>query len=416
MKPGLERIRRFLNSHGNPQRRLNCVHIAGTNGKGSTARILAAILQGAGYKTGLYLSPHICDITERIWLNGRNIGSDELQAMFTRYRKQAKDCGLTFFEFMTGLAFIYFDRMGAELAVLETGLGGSFDATNVIHKPVVTVITDIDFDHRHLLGNTLAEIAGEKAGIIKKWRPLISGVKRPAAAAVIRRQANIKGAPLFELDRDFKAGNIRTLWMKKYQLVNYNGINESFSFRLPLLGEFQQRNGAMALAAAECVADNGFKINFENINKTLEAMRWEGRFDVRFVPVRGQRRTLVLDGAHNPGAMRAFVNTWKKSPWGKRKQTFIFGMLRDKDAYAAARELSPLAGSVIITPVASSRSMTTNDLRQLWERWLEPENITSARSAEEALRISRGHRITGVTGSLYLVGEIIRLLAGGKQK
>ncbi|OGS24390.1 MAG: hypothetical protein A2314_07850 [Elusimicrobia bacterium RIFOXYB2_FULL_50_12] len=408
MKPGLERVRRFLKRIGNPQECFKSVHIAGTNGKGSTARILSSILQGSGYKTGLYISPHLYSITERIQVNGLPIGRHELETLSCRYRALAKDCKLTFFEFITGLAFIYFSAMDVDIAVLETGLGGRFDATNVITNPLASIITDVDYDHRHILGDTLAEIAGEKAGIIKNGCPVISGAGRPAASNVIRREARTKDAPFFELGRDFNAKPIRTAWTRRCQVIRYDGTKRHFSFRLPLLGNFQLRNSAMAIAAAEQINLQGLNLNidFGNISTT----GWNGRFDVRLVSSGGKKRTFILDGAHNPGAMRAFTGTWKQSPWGKRKQTFIFGMLQDKDAPAILRHLAPAVSNVILTPVSSPRTMTTGRLYKLWRRWLPHENIQLATSAAEAIRLASAQRVTAITGSLYLVGEILKII------
>jgi dihydrofolate synthase/folylpolyglutamate synthase len=402
MKPGLERIKRFLKSAGNPQNTFRCVHVAGTNGKGSTAKIISAVLSESGYKTGLFISPHLIDITERIQINSRNIPKRELNLLSRRYLRQARQNKLTFFEFITALAFIYFKKNRIDAAVLETGLGGRFDATNVIKEPLACVITDIDFDHQAILGNTLSRIANEKAGIIKRGCPVISGVRGCEAARVVKRVSRLVNAELYEYGKDFNCASRKVDWLRGRQKFRYNGIKSSFDAELSLLGFHQLRNCGLALAVVELMGMRGFHIGRSRIRKALKSILWPGRFEVR--------KTIVLDGAHNPGAARNFTETWNKSPFRSKKAVLIFGMLQDKSIKEVIKLLPKNIDKVVLTKVDSPRAETTENLAGMWKKYIPAENIIMADSLKAALDMTSKEELTLITGSLYLVGNALKLI------
>jgi len=449
MKPGLARMRRFLRLAGNPQDAINVVHIAGTNGKGSTARMLSHILEKSGYNTGLYISPHLVTINERISINSRLIGPRQLQRLAGEYDRLAKRCSLTFFEFITGLAFIYFFRRKVEIAVLETGLGGRFDATNVVKQPKISIITDVDFDHRQFLGNTLPAIAGEKAGIIKQGCPVVSGVESRAAAKVVRERAGQRRAPLFEVGRDFFYARLKTDWRCGRQEMAWHGLDlrickpilrgccrgrftsphslscsqraakaapttsldyRTIKVRLPLLGKYQAKNCALAIEAAQILNRQLYDIKDSSIKAALRDVTWPGRFDVRSIRRGNRRQTVILDGAHNPGAIRQFVAAWDESPFGRGGMSLIFGVLKDKDYKTIVRELAPHADNVVLVPPRSPRALDLEVLAKTWRRFNPGGGIACAISFADALNALRNKKHIAVTGSLYLVGEALEYI------
>ena len=406
MKPGLERMKRFLKLCGMPQEAFKAIHIAGTNGKGSTAKILSQLLASAGYTTGLYISPHILDLTERIQLNSTPISRAQLDVLVVKYSKLGDHCGLTFFEFMTGLAFIYFASKKVDIAVLETGLGGRFDATNTISKPLACIITDIDLDHKAILGNTLKQIAFEKAGIIKPGCPLVSGAENEIAASVIVSEANRKNTKLYRINTDFDFQHLRTDWTGGIQLFKYNGIAAFKKLRLSMIGQQQLKNCSLALAACELIKDKGFNVFTGKSIETLINVYWPGRFDI----IRKGKRTYIIDGAHNPAALSRFSASWRSSPWSKTKPDIIFGMLKDKDYRQAAEIVSGIAGRVTVCPVDSPRNASPKLLVKSFTKYIPQKNISVAVSLQEALSNNNG-KITLILGSLYLAGNALKILS-----
>lgn len=409
MRPGLSRIKAFLKRCGDPQNSFKTVHIAGTNGKGSTAAILSTLISASGLRTGLYISPHILDITERISVDGCRIKREKLDGLARRYSSLANNHSLTFFEFMTALAYIYFASRKIDVAVLETGLGGRFDATNVIEDPLVSVITDIDLDHTAVLGDTVKSIAAEKAGIIKKGRPLVNGAESKPAAGVILQTAGEKKAPVYSIFKDFDYLPLKTDWRKGVQHFRYNGIHSIRNVSLGLLGQHQLKNFSLAMAAFELLKEQGVVSADRDPSKKLAALRWPARFQ----PVRSNGRTIVIDGAHNPGAMRRFVSTWKTGPWSGKDAVFIFGMLKDKQYAECIRILSDTARKVIIAPVDSPRNAPALELFKIWKEYLPESRIIIADSVRNALTLS-GKSDAAVVGSLYLAGETLKILSTGK--
>ena len=389
---------------------LPVIHIAGTNGKGSTARVIAAVLQRAGYRTGLYLSPHLVNITERIQINALPISRRKLAAVAQHYHVQAEQCKLTFFEFMTAIAFLQFAEKGVDFAVLETGLGGRYDATNVFPKPLLSIITNIDHDHKEFLGTRLTDIAREKAGIIKKFCPLVSGAENPSAAKVIRAEAGRHNAPLYEIGRKFSFHHQSISWRQCRQRFHYKGLSHQWRVSLRLMGEHQLKNASLALAAIEVLKEQGIRIEEQHIREALHDTVWPGRFQIIKKAPGCPAPLFILDGAHNPGAMQRFVATFRQSPWGKIQRTFIFAVMKDKEYAKIIATLAPLARRVILVPLDSPRALPLETLAKLWSKYLSHEAIEQAASFPDAIHRIEHEAVTGITGSLYLAGEALRYL------
>lgn len=302
---GLENIKHILSSIGNPHLHLKAIHIAGTNGKGSVAAIISAILKEAGYKVGRYTSPHLHSFAERIVVDGERIKEEEVVELTDIIRARLDGKGrishFTFFDFTTAMAFEYFHQRGVDMAVIETGLGGRLDSTNVL-DPLVSVITNVSFDHMDYLGRTIKAIAYEKAGIIKQGRPVVSSVSGKARG-IIKGVAGERDSPLFEIGRDFgyKATGLQT--------ISYRGINRRIdNLFVNLMGEHQFVNSACSLGAIEALEMIGFPVAEWAISKALKTITWEGRLET----VR-QRPLVILDGAHNQDGIKRLSSFLKRN-------------------------------------------------------------------------------------------------------
>jgi dihydrofolate synthase/folylpolyglutamate synthase len=368
------------------------------------------MLQESGYRTGLYISPHISDITERIQVDGQQISYRKLNRLAEKYDREVRRAKLSFFEAMTAMAFHYFAEKHVETAVLETGLGGRLDATNIVEQPLATIITDVDYDHCAILGTRLSDIAGEKAGILKKECPVISGAQRPSAAAVIRKRAEELSCPLRCYGKDFDAHTVSVNWSKGSQLIEYISKQGMSRFTIGLLGDHQCKNAALALAAREIIGEQGVVLAEKDGARALANVTWPGRFDVRVLRRGVQQQKVIVDGGHNPGAIASFLAGIKKSPWGKKKHTILFGMLSDKDYRTAIRLLQAVARRVILVPVASPRAADVTELCREWQRYLGEDSISTACSVPEALEAVRDEDVVFVSGSLYLAGEVLKYL------
>jgi dihydrofolate synthase / folylpolyglutamate synthase len=412
MHLGLHRTQAMMRALNSPQNQYPSIHIAGTNGKGSVAAMSESILRHAGLVTGLYTSPHLVRVQERIRVNGKQISSRNFAALATRVknveaallRTKDLDRPLTTFEFLTCCAFLYFAKQAVDIAVIEVGLGGKLDATNVI-RPEVSVITGIALDHQNYLGNTLNQIAGEKAGIIKEHIPVISGCGDPVPRRVIRNQAKAVQAPLLEIGEALTIRNMRERrGLHAFDLETPRG--KFRNLRLSLAGEHQVRNAALAVAAIETL--KSFRIGIGDIRKGLAETRWPGRLD----DYAARRRTL-LDGAHNPeGAalLRRFLLA--------RKETeihLVFGAVRDKDIRAMSAALFPLAAGIHLAPLVNTRSSDPEEIAKFFPRLQSRVKIHA--DVREALRSAwkdcspRG--LVVVTGSLYLVGDLLPMVQKG---
>ncbi|GBD25764.1 Folylpolyglutamate synthase [bacterium HR30] len=391
----LERIELVLQELGRPERKYPIVHIAGTNGKGSVAAMLHAMACGAGLEAGLYTSPHLIRFTERIRVGNDEISPEDVVRGAREVHRAATLRGieLTFFEFTTVLAFQYFAQRKVPLAVIETGLGGRLDATNVV-LPQVCVITSIGFDHQEFLGNSLASIASEKAGIIKHGVPVVAGALPPEARAVIDSRARSQNAPVWWAHSDFT-------WWGNDQCWSFRGPRgELGNVRLGLRGAHQCENAAVALATAQVLSD-GLKWSEEVWRWGLENVRWPGRLEVLT-----ERPLVILDGAHNVDGVRALVAALPHL-LGQRRVHLLFGVMSDKDWPAMVDILAPYVQSAVVTRPWPQRSADPARLAERWRAWV-PTRIEDdpAVAFEQIVNALREDEVLLVAGSLFLVGQV----------
>lgn len=414
----LDRIRRLLELLGNPQDRLTIFHLAGSKGKGSTSAMLASMYRQGGYRVGLFTSPHLVQVAERIQIDGLPISNHDLTNLLmeiktvsqeTRSSGETLAASLTFFEIATALGFLHFARQQVDVAVIEVGLGGRFDATNVC-QPRVSIITSISFDHVQVLGATLSAIAREKAGIIKPGRQVVSGVVNLEARAVIQAVCAERNAPLRELGRDFQVeyrpapmDRDREAWPQaSIQLGQLRYDNLS----LGLLGEHQAVNAALAVAAVETMKGHGLPLSDEALRDGLKMVHWPARLEIV-----GRDPLVVLDCAHNVASIEALVKTLRTSlvlsPGGRR--WLIFAGSKDKDLSGMLAVLGGYFDQVLLTRFGSVRAAGPEDLcpalpSSLVDRWLW---FPSADLALEQVRSHAGPAdLVCITGSVFLAGEL----------
>ena len=406
---------------GHPERRFRSVLIAGTNGKGSTSATLSAILLAAGYRSGLYTSPHLVRVNERVRIGGRAIADED----FARFSFRVDDCAAelvregrlpgdpSFFETLTALAFCAFAEAAVDLAVLEVGMGGRLDATNVA-EPLVSVITDISLDHMEWLGHTIPEIAREKAGILRPHGVLVTLPQHPEANQAIGEAAvalQVRGVNAAEYVPAFGGGAGTPEGLRNCYPVTVMG--ETIEVDSPLAGAHQRRNVALAIAAAvELAEHHGFRITPAQIEAGIRQTRWPGRLERIATPGRAE---VLLDVAHNPAgawALRAALSSLEAA--GRR--VLVFGCMTDKAYEEMAQILFPVFDLVIATPVASPRSATAEAIVQAAEK--TGVRAVAARDGREALERAWGETEAGdllvVAGSVYLVGEVRPLLVPGE--
>ena len=405
----LENISVVAERLGRPDRAYPSAHIAGTNGKGSTAAFLESILRHAGFRTGLNTSPHLERINERIRINGEEITDESFAAIFTRIQAVIEEllaehklrAHPTYFECVTAMAFECFARERVEFGVFEVGLGGRLDATNIV-VPAVSVITRIDFDHENFLGHSLKEIAREKAGILKKEVPVVVGDQNPKALEVVFARAKEMQCPVLEPMRLFRVE--QQLEQNGFLRVRVTEIasGESFELAPSLPGRFQLENALNALAAARYLASRGFRISTDDMTQGIAKAVWPGRLEkLQSGP------DVYLDGAHNPGAARELAQFLEQNVAG-RKIWMIYGALRDKAVDEVAGQLFPHAAEVIFTEPRTSRAISAPRLAEITSH--HASSFTVVSSAEQALDQVLSEAGPGdaifITGSLYLVGQL----------
>ncbi len=413
LKWDLNNVRAVLERLGNPQRRFASVHIAGTNGKGSVAAMTESILRAAGYRTALYTSPHLERINERIAVGGEPVSDAQFAAAFGAVAEAIE--GLlahstlanhpSFFETLTAMAFWHFAQTGVEIAVLETGMGGRLDATNMV-TPEVSVITSIDFDHERYLGHSIEQIAGEKAGILKPCVPVINAAENPQARAVVAARAAEVGAPVVELDSEYSATDACSRDFGLYSFTAQG--NDGFALPLApsLRGEFQVRNALVAAVVARQLAVRGWKIPVKSIAAGVVRTNWPGRLEL------ARREPLVfLDGAHNPAGARQVLRFWGEHLSGRRIH-LVYGTVREKSVDEIAELLFPPAASITLTQAETPRAASAQSLRPLAQAMnanvsVEPE---PAQALASAMRRAESGDAVFVTGSLFLVGDCRRAL------
>jgi dihydrofolate synthase/folylpolyglutamate synthase len=394
MRQGLERIEALLEALGNPERAFTLVHVGGTNGKGSVAAMTAAILEAAGRRVGLYTSPHLCDFRERIRVDGRPIAEadvvDGVEALGTLVAR----LDATMFEAATALALDHFARENVEVAVLEVGLGGRLDATTV-GEPAVEILARIDLDHQASLGHTLAEIAAEKAAIIRSGTAFAAR-QEPEALAVLLARATRTGVPLLLEGRDLHVA-VRGFDLDGQRLDLRGPGWQMQDVRCRLLGTFQPGNALLAAAAARHLG-----VEEGAIRRGLDAVRWPGRFQIA-----GREPLLIVDGAHNPGGARALAASLRAYFPGQ-PITLVLGISADKDQAGILEALAPVASRLILTACASPRAASPEALRALLPA-ADPR-VQTASSSREALALALAAPrtpIVCVAGSLFLVGEVL---------
>lgn len=398
--PGLDRIRTLLRALGDPQRGQKFVHVAGTNGKGSTCACVAAVLRSAGYRVGLNTSPYLMTFHERIRVDGEMISDGELASLVEEIRPAAEAMAEhpTEFELITAIALLYFRRRGCDISVLEVGLGGALDASNVIDVPEAAVLTAMGMDHVALLGPTQADVAAAKAGIVKPGGDVVSYGGCPEADAVFRRVCQERGARLTEVD--FSRLRPRSLGLEGARLdfAPYGDLS------LPLPGAYQLRNAAAAITALEVLREKGWRIPVESIRRGLASVRWPGRFEVL-----RRRPVFLLDGAHNAHGMAAAAESLRALFPG-RKIVFLLGLLADKDVPAMLDALAPLAERVFTLRPESPRAMEAEALAGLLaERGVPARPCGTAGEGVRAAAEAAGRSgVVCALGSLYLSGDIRR--------
>lgn len=392
---GLAAITELLSRLGNPQKSYKTILIAGTNGKGSTAAMTASILCCAGYKVGLYTSPHLVNIRERIVVNGKQIPQKEFNRIISCVKNKKKQ-PVTYFEFLTAAALLYFQHCKVDIAVLEVGLGGRLDATNVC-KPLVSVITNIDFDHMDYLGNTLESITVEKAGIIKQKGICITAAKQKEVLEILKDVCRKRKSQLYCLGSDIK------IKKQKDGSFNYSGLYRNLkNLSVSLRGEHQLSNAALALATIECIEKKGFGVNDTAIYTGLKNTHWEGRLEVL-----QEKPLFLLDGAHNPAGISVLYRSLK-SDFSYRRLIIIFGALTDKNYHQMLQKIISLDPAIILTQLKTKRSLSADDMmeaiRKKGHSAIVTRNVKQA--IEQALVMADKDDLICATGSFYLVGEI----------
>jgi len=413
-QPGysLRHVEELLKRMGDPQLAAKTVHIAGTKGKGSVAAMIAQVLSGSGYKTGLYTSPHLLNLRERISIDGSLISEvdfaaamAEVKPFIESMKHDAAFRQLTYFEALTALAFAYFQKKRVDFQVLEVGLGGRLDATNVA-KPVVCIITSISLDHTQILGNSLEEIAREKAGIIKPGCWVVLSPQPEEAASVITDICHEKEAKVVQVGKDIT-------WRKiggdlHQQSLVIEGRRNRYRVSIPLLGDFQLENAATAVAALEILASEGLAISAANIAQGLARVKWPGRFQIL-----QQHPMVLIDGAHNVASMKRLMNNIK-AYFAHKRIFLVFGTSCDKDIPGIINELVLLSPQVIVTQASHSRAALLSTLiAEFRKRGMEPEiKETVAQALSQALSRADRTDIICVTGSLFVVAEALAYFSG----
>jgi len=421
IKLGLSNIKKILRAIDISDTKFRIIHITGTNGKGSVAIFLSSILREAGYKVGLYTSPHLVDLRERIWVDGKYIPKIRFAELFSQLMLLLKtsrpelSIEPTYFEIMTTLALQYFSKTNVEIAVLEVGMGGRLDATNVFNHSLVSVITNVDLEHTQYLGKRISDIAREKAGIIKRNGIVITGAKQRRALEVIEGVCRRRRAKLFLLAKDFIAQPVNqkrdVIDFCDFQKFDYEGIFYRFKdLKIRLLGRHQIENAALALGAIEGLKLRGIEVREKHLRKGMEKATWPGRLEVlKRVNRRGEDCRVVLDGAHNPAAMRSLKNALLDCVIPHRKLILILGILKDKDVKKMVAEIVPSCQEVVVTSPITERAYDKNLLVREVLNYLPSNRVrienTVGDALNRAMEIANSRDLVCVTGSLYMVGE-----------
>lgn len=396
-KPGLSRVTELLRALGDPQDRLKFVHIAGTNGKGSCAAMLASVLKAAGYKTGLFTSPYLYRFNERMQINGEEIGNEALADIVTRVSIPAEkmEDHPTEFELMTAAAMLWYAEEGCDIVVLEVGLGGRFDATNIISRPEVSVIMNIGLDHTKILGDTVEQIAAEKAGIIKPGCPCVLYQQSESVTQVIRDRCGETGSALTVADFSAIKTEFDSL---EGQVFTYKGE----AYAIPLLGEHQRKNAAVVIETAEVLRRRGWRLPQEDVEHGLYAVSWPARFE----PV-AEEPYFIVDGGHNPQCAQTVAeNLQNYFPLCRR--VLLMGVLADKDYQGLSEILAPEADEFVCVTPNSDRALPAQELAELLRSFGKPVTVCDSikEGVSAAIDAAGPEGMVCAVGSLYMVGEI----------
>jgi dihydrofolate synthase / folylpolyglutamate synthase len=407
----LSEFERFLSRLDDPHRRLKTVVVAGTKGKGSTAAMIASMVQASGLKVGLYTSPHLCSIRERIRVNGEMIDEPLFAALVSDLTVHIEAAGMagvrrfrTFFEILTAMALVHFQRLNVDLAVLEVGLGGRLDATNVA-TPLVSVITSISFDHTEVLGDTIPKIAREKAGIIKPHGLAVVAPQQPDALSVIREVCTVQGARLLDVAQELRWQALACRW--DGSVFDLDGKAASYpALEIPLAGSHQLLNAATAIATVEELQARGLPISRAGIRRGLKQVQWEGRLETV-----SRQPWIVLDGAHNRDSARC-VRQALTSCFRYRRLLLVLGISANKNLQGIIEELAPLAALTVATQAMVSRAARAQQVADLAAKWSTHVVVMEEthNALAHAIAETQPDDLLLVTGSLYLVGDAKRLL------
>ncbi|MEA4939627.1 MAG: folate family ECF transporter S component [Christensenella sp.] len=395
---GLERTRELLDRMGNPQQRLKFIHVAGTNGKGSTCAMLANTLKLAGYKTGLYISPFITRFNERMQVNGVSVGDGELAQIteFVRPHAEAMADHPTEFELITAIAVEYFARNHADIVVFEVGMGGALDSTNVIDTPELAIITNIGLDHTRELGPTISDIARAKAGIIKPGGDVLIYDQNPEADAVFQAACRKHGAKLYVTDHSRISNVSATLTDLSFACAPYGQLHCS------LVGSYQTKNAAVAITALEILRSKGWQISDQNLRDGLVSVRWPARFELL-----GHDPIFVADGGHNPQGVSAVVESLRLH-FPDRKITFLIGVMADKDVLHMVEQIGPIANEFVTVTPNNPRAMNATELANLLRQLGYTATACDSVESGVELAIARAGKsgIVCALGSLYMLGDV----------
>jgi dihydrofolate synthase/folylpolyglutamate synthase len=413
MSLGLERIEHLLKELNSPHRDIKVVHVAGTNGKGSVCAMLSSILSAADYKVGLFTSPHLISFEERIMVNQRKIPKDKICQLVERIRPISESMVAsgkfdhpTFFETACAMAFCHFHDENVDIAVLEVGLGGRLDATNIV-IPLASVITTIALDHTHVLGTTLEEVAREKAGIIKEQVPVITGIEDDAILNIVRKMCSEKNCQLYShMDYGSYTKKKSNLDGQIFDIeLNDHRYDD---LKIPLLGEHQLVNALIAALTIEVLKEKGIKIPNPSVRKGFETTLWPARLEIV-----QKNPYIVLDCAHNPAGMRA-LNSSLKGIFSGHRFTFVIGIMRDKDIPKIIEEIISLAHNIIITKPKFERASEPQKIEEEVKKHIS--NVIIIEDVKEAIKHAKKNAkkedVVCITGSIFNVGEAIMALKG----
>ncbi|MBW2003429.1 MAG: bifunctional folylpolyglutamate synthase/dihydrofolate synthase [Deltaproteobacteria bacterium] len=396
IKFGLSKTTNLLKAFGNPHRNQRYIHIAGTNGKGSVGAILESILMQAGLKVGFYTSPHLVSFTERFRINREAISKDTAASLIREVKGVMSHTEPpTFFEFTTAMTLLYFFRESVDIAIIEAGMGGRLDATNVI-EPMVSIITTIGLDHQHFLGDTIIDIAKEKGGIIKKEIDLVTAVNQPPVVKLFESLCKKKGAPFWRVGQHARYRRLPS------GLVGYYGLQDRFrNLKVGLKGRFQYKNAAVALLALEILKRKRITVSDEAIQKGLADTLWPGRLEEV-----SSHPTIILDGAHNPSAMRSLAHSIGRD-FDFKRLILVVGIMEDKDIKHILAEIVPLAHKVIYTRPTYYRAANPQHIMDIAKKFKKDGEVKIPLSTaiERARDLADKKDLILITGSLFTVGE-----------